>query len=205
MKPLFAFILFFSFVFHCVAQKKSKIDLLADQTELVYEVNFKEESYLFKIKVSNKKKIVIDYRIEGGSNILSGFEQYNKLEDIKNNYFAIPGFNGSEIEPNYFVMPLSVAKNIFDNEGVEAKFAVSINNDFFTISQLSIETYLFVEKSKVGMVSAIHYAMTKKGNKGLVGQFSLHFSDRSPVILSLSYEDPADENFTFNMNLLSIN
>jgi hypothetical protein len=188
------------------AQKKSKDDLLADSTALVYDVNFEGEDYQFIVKTSKTNtKLVFDYSIKGGSKILSGITSTDKIASLKNENIYIPGFQGQEIEGTYFVLPLALQKKILSMKKNKT-IPITINNDQYILSARGVDSFEFRKEGEeyVSWVQAFYCDLNKAENDDSYGDFAVHYSDTVPVLLRLSFTDEEDGSKNFSMRLVEV-
>jgi hypothetical protein len=188
------------------AQKKSKDDLLADNTAFVYDVTFEGENYQFIVEISKKPtQLIFDYSIKGGSKILSGITSTDKIASLKNENIYIPGFQGQETNETYFVLPLALQKKILSMKRNKT-IPITINNDQYILSARGVDSFGFRKEGEeyVSWVQAFYCDLNKAENDDSYGDFVVHYSDTVPVLLMLSYNNKEDSSKNFSMRLVEV-
>jgi hypothetical protein len=187
-------------------ESKSEVDLLADNTALVYDVTFERENYQFIVEISKKPtQLIFDYSIKGGSKILSGTYFTDKIESLKEENIYIPGFQRQETNGTYFVLPLALQKKILSMKR-NKKIPITINNDQYILSSHGIDEFFFREEGEEyrSSVRAFYCFLNKTKNNYSYGYFAVHYSDTVPVLLGLSFTDEEDSSKNFSMRLVEV-
>jgi hypothetical protein len=193
------------------AQKKSKADLLADSTALVYNVNFEGEDYQFIVEININKnpkspaRLIFGYNIVGGSKNWVGGLFIEGIESLDEENIYIPGFQGQEIEGTYFVLPLALQKKILSMKKNKT-IPITINNDQYILSARGVDSFQFRKEGEeyVSWVQAFYCDLNKAENDDSYGDFAVHYSDTVPVLLRLSFTDEEDGSKNFSMRLVEV-
>jgi hypothetical protein len=149
-------------------EKPKPYHLLQDKNVLAYSVNYDNEEYRYQVKISNtNKQVTFDYRIIGGSKILSGFYRVPNNGDYnyKESRFTIPGslVEGS-FEPYFLISKVNFNKLKSMKWGDE--FQIEMNNKSYTLAASGEDEYSFVNKENDEFVRAMFFTFVEDGKNG---------------------------------------
>ncbi|MFM9839722.1 MAG: hypothetical protein ACKVOQ_15760 [Cyclobacteriaceae bacterium] len=134
----------------------------------MYTVNYDNEEYKYEVKISNtNKQVIFEYRIIGGSKILSGFYRApnNGGYNYKESRFTIPGsLVEGNFEPYFLINKVNFNKLKSMKWGDE--FQIEMNNKSYTITASGEDEYTFVSKENEGFVRAMYFTFVEDGKNG---------------------------------------
>ncbi len=129
-------------------EKKKPYEIIQDKNVLVYSVSYDNENYRYEVKVEKSKKATsFNYRILGGSKILSGFFNAPLDYNFKQSGLAMPGcLLEGDFEPFMLNNKAITNKLVAMKWGAESD--LMINNKNYKLTANGTDSFSFASKKK---------------------------------------------------------